>query len=1308
MFQSLSLTSVTLEDYVYGLLIDKANWETTKKLTKIIKRAMRDCHQHWDSHRRVFVEVVDSVCEQPEWILESRRCVGGSMRSELRKDNKWSLYSICRVYLFNKKKDAFQKIQLFKDQSSRDGLEVVMRRFLQTMDTLHESRQAPNLRDLVRCLEDVIHILRAFRLDKKADLVEHWSKNPRQWRDEETDETSWSTRVQVKWEDCERLGIFRIVRAFENALESTVGATSLATLFEGADDDKIARLLSTEETLSGEIDVLRAARVWLRRDAKGSEIPNESRVFDAARKVLNAFDADLGTEFVTALNVRGDGIEERKDRRRKKSVAAVENGEAEGEETVVLFRKVKKMTIFPKRLPYFVGRTKEIGAVSKALLHRSGTRVLIHGTMGIGKTSLAAHVVRHERVRAKEDLLQGWIVATSDSDFQLMMYELFLNRRPEVIKDAMDSGRGESLTLIKHWLRSNDKWLFVIDDLQLTNSILDIWFPKQSCSGGHLLVVSKFNEKRLDYEFDATIDLKSLRVTESVDLWKTHRVHSIATYSGAMDDEQLSRFLGGVGVEEDDNLGGDPYALATLAKVMQSEEVTRTAKASEFIRKIRELCAFCDSNKSDSMHVASSNWCAKQMISRMKTVAERRARRYHAVLRSGCGTSHRATEETKLVIVTDEDDRKEDKIDCVNDDDVDGDRGVGMVNIARTNKVVRDKAANVATNAALEEAIASSCLRALVLTSVMTVLPPQRTPVALFLSRGAASGSRGTTARPKPETVSERDGEVKDERLDDLTIRAIENCFDLDYADLYETREVLIEAGLLIRSTDPRYLGTMHKSTQRCLDAYIRSCPRDEVDFQALWSTSHLALASVLNRRFSEDYDAMDREVLDYLRLFAPCVEYMFGHQDGVSKQVHLDISRQKLGELHMMALTRLSKFYIESASNGGWALFLAEIATSTCETIPVSPVVRAKCYDYYALAMNGMGRKNGARQRWKYALEVLLKWQKNSLESEGVTEIVRPAIPSKTFAHSMSRLRVISNILNGYGSVLWNDKKLLDARKVYETSLALKFAVFRAGYYSDPAVAHRDIATVLNNLGTVLEKSGAVEQGLRRHKEALNMRRLLYGPGSKFKGVHPDIAGSLNNIGACLSGLQRYEEALQVHEDSLRMKYVLYGSKVHPEIAASLVNLTTLHFKEYERLSAKIKRMGRLSKKGRTVKLERLNFESRAKLKRATERCTKALAIFDEVHKNDVCHPRVVKIVKYRFLLLRTAGEREALFHFTKDRLSRVLRGKTSASPEEKREVARHLTNMHKQAKAEYSLTQTANALKSGSGIAALAIKPP
>jgi tetratricopeptide (TPR) repeat protein len=142
---------------------------------------------------------------------------------------------------------------------------------------------------------------------------------------------------------------------------------------------------------------------------------------------------------------------------------------------------------------------------------------------------------------------------------------------------------------------------------------------------------------------------------------------------------------------------------------------------------------------------------------------------------------------------------------------------------------------------------------------------------------------------------------------------------------------------------------------------------------------------------------------------------------------------------------------------------------------------------------------------------------------------------------------KLFADILNDLGYVLG---ELGEARKALEfEKQALKM---RRDLFGEK---HPDVATSLNNVGTTYGQLGEHHKSLELKQRALEVRRELFGE------KHPDVAQSLNNVGYSHGELGEYRIALEFQEMAIEMYRELFGEK-HPDVAQSLNNVGVIHSK--------------------------------------------------------------------------------------------------------------------------------------------------
>ena len=99
----------------------------------------------------------------------------------------------------------------------------------------------------------------------------------------------------------------------------------------------------------------------------------------------------------------------------------------------------------------------------------------------------------------------------------------------------------------------------------------------------------------------------------------------------------------------------------------------------------------------------------------------------------------------------------------------------------------------------------------------------------------------------------------------------------------------------------------------------------------------------------------------------------------------------------------------------------------------------------------------------------------------------------------------------------------------------------------------HPDVAVSLNNLTSVLGKTGAYAEARALSERALAIQEKALGP------EHPGVALSLNNLAAVLVGTGAYAEARALSERALAIQEKALGPE-HPDVARSLYNLAGMH----------------------------------------------------------------------------------------------------------------------------------------------------
>jgi tetratricopeptide (TPR) repeat protein len=140
-------------------------------------------------------------------------------------------------------------------------------------------------------------------------------------------------------------------------------------------------------------------------------------------------------------------------------------------------------------------------------------------------------------------------------------------------------------------------------------------------------------------------------------------------------------------------------------------------------------------------------------------------------------------------------------------------------------------------------------------------------------------------------------------------------------------------------------------------------------------------------------------------------------------------------------------------------------------------------------------------------------------------------------------RLQVAAaNSLYGLGTVLAQEGRYQEAERTLREALARQRRIYPA--------AHQDTARTLQVLSKVVNQGGNLAAAVPLMRAALSMQRELHGAGP-----HPDLAEVINDLGLLLEESGAYDAAEQHFQDAIAMKRVLLGDR-HPEIAMGLSNL--------------------------------------------------------------------------------------------------------------------------------------------------------
>jgi tetratricopeptide (TPR) repeat protein len=109
----------------------------------------------------------------------------------------------------------------------------------------------------------------------------------------------------------------------------------------------------------------------------------------------------------------------------------------------------------------------------------------------------------------------------------------------------------------------------------------------------------------------------------------------------------------------------------------------------------------------------------------------------------------------------------------------------------------------------------------------------------------------------------------------------------------------------------------------------------------------------------------------------------------------------------------------------------------------------------------------------------------------------------------------------------------------------------------------HPYVATILSNLGFVMQAMVRHEEAAKHYERSLAIRLKVHGTEE-----HPDVAASLSGLGTVLQKQGRIAEAATHYERSLAIYNKVHsglhgtghGNEEHPDVARSRCNLQSLH----------------------------------------------------------------------------------------------------------------------------------------------------
>ena len=98
-------------------------------------------------------------------------------------------------------------------------------------------------------------------------------------------------------------------------------------------------------------------------------------------------------------------------------------------------------------------------------------------------------------------------------------------------------------------------------------------------------------------------------------------------------------------------------------------------------------------------------------------------------------------------------------------------------------------------------------------------------------------------------------------------------------------------------------------------------------------------------------------------------------------------------------------------------------------------------------------------------------------------------------------------------------------------------------------------MANTYNNIATILEELGKVDEAEKCYENSLKLRLVILGEN------HSDTASSYNNIGNLLQQKNKTKDALKHYESSLRIQIALHGEE-HLEVSRLRLLIALMHLK--------------------------------------------------------------------------------------------------------------------------------------------------
>jgi len=172
--------------------------------------------------------------------------------------------------------------------------------------------------------------------------------------------------------------------------------------------------------------------------------------------------------------------------------------------------------------------------------------------------------------------------------------------------------------------------------------------------------------------------------------------------------------------------------------------------------------------------------------------------------------------------------------------------------------------------------------------------------------------------------------------------------------------------------------------------------------------------------------------------------------------------------------------------------------------------------------------------------LSLLASHKQRAAEYDSARRLYKRALEVDEKVYGKDRHNVATDV-NNLGTVLKDQGDLQEARKCFERAIKIGEKV----YGKD----HPEMATFVNNIGGVLKDSGDLQEARKCFERAIKIGEKVYGKD------HHNVATIVNNLGLVLQDLGDLQEARKCIERALEIDEKVYG-KDHPNVALDVNNL--------------------------------------------------------------------------------------------------------------------------------------------------------